>query len=70
MLGEDRRSMIVNDLFLIQTIFYSFKFTYIHCIMLYGTGFDKKLKAYINHFLNDLFYAYISFLQRTSVCIQ
>ena len=33
---------------LVLTIFYSFKFTYIHRIMLYGTGFDKKkkLKAY------------------------
>ena len=34
--------------------------------MLYGTGFDKKLKAYINHFLTLIYFSvnliFISFM--------
>ena len=26
-------------------------FSHIHSIILYGTGFDKKLRAYVNHLL-------------------
>ena len=49
---EGLRFVIVALLgLLVLTIFYSFKSTYIHRLMLYGTGFDKKLEAYINHLL-------------------
>ena len=34
--------------------------------MLYGTGFDKKLKAYINHLLNSkIFVDFVTSLKKT-----